>query len=86
MLWPKVIKGTKRGSLYTLLASLASNMYYEMDSYGRNPFDMKPASLWSAGVKPSSGAEEEEEDESIISDGSLFEDSDYTGDGGAAGG
>ena len=86
MLWPKVIKGTKRGSLYTLLASLASNMYYEMDSYGRNPFGMRPTAPWSAGVKPSSGAKEEEEDKSIISDGSLFEDSDCIGEGGAAGG
>ena len=57
-----------------------------MDSYGRNLSGMRPTSLWSASAKPSSGAEEEEEDESIISDGSLFEDSDYTGDGGAAGG
>ena len=36
--------------------------------------------------EPSSGAEEEEEDESIISDRSLSEDSNCTGEGGVAGG
>ena len=61
-------------------------MYYETDFEGRNPFGIRPVGLWSAGAKLSSGAEKEEEDEPIISDGSLSEDSDCTGEGGAAGG
>ena len=47
---------------------------------------MRLAGLWLVGVKLSLGAEEEEEDESIISNGSLFEDSSCIGEGGAAGG
>ena len=47
---------------------------------------MRAAGPWLAGAKPSSGVEEEEEDKSIISDGSLFEDSSYTREGGATGG
>ena len=47
---------------------------------------MRPAGPWSAGAKPSLGTEEEEEDESIISDGSLYEDSNCIGEGGVASG
>ena len=47
---------------------------------------MMLADLWSSGVGPSRGAEEEEEEDSIHSEGSLSEETGCVGWGGVVGG